>query len=201
MSKQPIPITRRLTLTGLSLVLVLVMLAGAFPTQQVGAAGLAATCAYNHTVASGETLSSIALKYNTTVQEIAAANNLKEPYVIYVGQRLCIPAGATTSTEPTTTTSTPKGPTFTVEQDQWGFITIKSYGMKHNTPYYIRVSEGWGYSLVSTKLGLLKTDDKGNGEKSFRLPWGFRYSSQFYVCMKNPFTDVATCQLFIQSSS
>ena len=43
-----------------------------------------------HTVKSGETLSGIAKKYGTTVARIVALNNIKNPNVIYVGQRLRI---------------------------------------------------------------------------------------------------------------
>ncbi|MDI6833716.1 MAG: LysM peptidoglycan-binding domain-containing protein, partial [Bacteroidales bacterium] len=43
-----------------------------------------------HVVKSGETLSSIANKYNTTVDAIKKANNLKSTK-IYVGQKLKIP--------------------------------------------------------------------------------------------------------------
>lgn len=44
-----------------------------------------------HTVQSGETLYRIALRYGTTVQALAAANNLANPNLIYVGQKLLIP--------------------------------------------------------------------------------------------------------------
>ncbi|MDD2593647.1 MAG: LysM peptidoglycan-binding domain-containing protein, partial [Bacteroidales bacterium] len=43
-----------------------------------------------HMVKSGETLSSIALKYNTTVNEIMKKNNLKSTKIV-VGQKLIIP--------------------------------------------------------------------------------------------------------------
>jgi LysM repeat protein len=43
-----------------------------------------------HTVAVGETLQIIAARYGTTWQVIAAANNLANPNVIFVGQRLTI---------------------------------------------------------------------------------------------------------------
>jgi hypothetical protein len=45
-----------------------------------------------HTVRSGETLYSIGQLYGVSWQSIAAANNISEPYTIYVGQVLIIPA-------------------------------------------------------------------------------------------------------------
>jgi LysM repeat protein len=46
-----------------------------------------------HVVQAGETLSSIATRYGTTPQAIAAANNLANANYIYAGQRLTIPSG------------------------------------------------------------------------------------------------------------
>ncbi len=47
--------------------------------------------AFVHTVKSGETLSQIALRYNQTVDALASANNLLDPSLLRIGQRLTIP--------------------------------------------------------------------------------------------------------------
>jgi predicted chitinase/murein DD-endopeptidase MepM/ murein hydrolase activator NlpD len=46
-----------------------------------------------HTIRSGETLSSIARRYNTTVDSIARANNIQNPNLIHAGRQLTIPDG------------------------------------------------------------------------------------------------------------
>jgi LysM repeat protein len=46
-----------------------------------------------HIVQPGETLFRIALQYETTVDAIAKANNIVNPWFIYVGQELIIPTG------------------------------------------------------------------------------------------------------------
>lgn len=51
-----------------------------------------------HTVQEGETLFRIATQYNLTVNDLAAANNITDPTLIYAGQQLIIPGAAT---EPT----------------------------------------------------------------------------------------------------
>lgn len=51
-----------------------------------------------HTVKKGETLSLIASKYSTSVQNIAKANNIKEKHVIRVGQKLKISGSGGTIT-------------------------------------------------------------------------------------------------------
>lgn len=49
-----------------------------------------------HVVQPGENLFRIALKYNTTVEAVAAANNIVNPSFVYVGQKLIIVQGGTT---------------------------------------------------------------------------------------------------------
>lgn len=57
-----------------------------------------------YTVVKGDTLSGIAAKYGTTYQKLAAYNNIANPNVIHVGQKIKIPRKSTTSS----TNSTPK---------------------------------------------------------------------------------------------
>ncbi len=53
-----------------------------------------------HTVAAGENLFRIALRYNTSVGAIQQANGLGNANVIFVGQRLAIPCGIVTGVPP-----------------------------------------------------------------------------------------------------
>ncbi|MCS7221447.1 MAG: LysM peptidoglycan-binding domain-containing protein [Anaerolineae bacterium] len=57
------------------------------PTRTAGSAASGKI----HVVRRGETLQSIALKYGVTVRELSAANRIRNPNLIYVGQRLVIP--------------------------------------------------------------------------------------------------------------
>lgn len=50
-----------------------------------------------HVVSRGETVASIARRYGTTVAAIATLNGLRNPNLIYVGQRLNIPKGGSSS--------------------------------------------------------------------------------------------------------
>ncbi|MFQ5768693.1 MAG: LysM peptidoglycan-binding domain-containing protein, partial [Acidobacteriota bacterium] len=49
---------------------------------------------YRHRVARGETLSTIAVRYGTSIYAIQQANGLKNPHRIYKGQNLMIPGSA-----------------------------------------------------------------------------------------------------------
>lgn len=55
----------------------------------------AAACPQYHTVQRGEYLVQIARRYNTTWRALADLNNLKNPSVIYPGQRLCVSTAST----------------------------------------------------------------------------------------------------------
>lgn len=65
----------------------------------------ATTNATTHTVKAGDTLSSIATKYQTTVANLVKANGISNPNLIIVGQTLTV-GGNTTSTSTTTSTTT-----------------------------------------------------------------------------------------------
>ncbi len=61
----------------------------------------ASQCRAYHTVQRGENLFRISMRYGTTINAIAAANNISNPDVIYAGQTLCIPPDGGTGGLPT----------------------------------------------------------------------------------------------------
>lgn len=61
------------------------------PETKVAAAPARSQEALHHTVAAGESLGTIARKYQVTVGELAAANNITDPAKIRAGQQLVIP--------------------------------------------------------------------------------------------------------------
>ena len=69
-----------------------------------------------YTVKSGDTLSEIAEKYNTTAEKLAAKNNIKDIHLIYVDQVLVIEGTASTAAPAATTEETASVATETVEE-------------------------------------------------------------------------------------
>jgi LysM repeat protein len=185
--------TRHIALVVVSVLMVLALLAVVLPQQHAGAVVLAATCSTYHTVASGETLSSIALKYNVTTTELATANELKEPYTIFVGQRLCIPGNPATAVA--TESSSTTGPTFTLKAGKEPFtVVISTVGYPKKSPYFVRISRVDSPS-TSFKLGTMKTNKSGVATRTFRLPSLFRNGLQ-NICLKNAFTDDVECKTY-----
>ena len=188
--------TRRIAMIAVSLLMVLSLLAVMLPQQGAGAVGLAVTCSTYHTVASGETLSSISVKYDVSVQEIASANDLKEPYQIFVGQRLCIPGNpVVTSTAGAASTAT--GPDFTLKEGSDPYtLEIATVGYPAKSPYYVRISRSDSPSLTA-KLGTMKTNKSGVAKRTFRIPNKFRTAPLVSICLKNAYTDKVQCKSYV----
>jgi len=180
MNKKARAITRLI-----SILLALAFLAGALP-QPV----LAATCGKTYTVKSGDTLSGIALLYKLTVAELAAANNLTEPYTIYIGQVLCIPVASTTSSS----TSSSGKASFSLALDG-RFLVITTSNFPKRNLYYVRVSTGrFRQGPVISTVGRLMVRNKPGNVYIYKLPKELTDASYLMVCLKNAVTDANTCR-------
>ena len=80
-----------------------------------------------YTVKSGDTLSEIAEKYNTTVEKLAAKNNIKDIHLIYVDQVLVIEGTASTAAPAATTEESAPVATETVEEAPAATTTTTTY--------------------------------------------------------------------------
>ncbi len=108
-------------------------------TQTNNGASTTATATY-YTVQSGDTLSGIAVEYNTATATLTSLNNLSNPNLIYVGQRLLVKSTstsaassatstATSTASATSTSSTTSATTYTVKSGD----TLSSIASSHNT--------------------------------------------------------------------
>ncbi len=159
----------------------------------------AQTCSKKYTVVAGDTLSSIAAKYNTTVQALADLNDLTAPYVLSVGQVICLPSTAkeiTATPKPGTSSSKP---TYDMSVTRDGTrITLKVASFPANSNFHVRVGEylkrsGW------SRIGKMKTNKSGSGEAIYGIPQGLRRSPTYYICLKNQVTDKLVCSKVTQT--
>lgn len=89
-----------------------------------------------YTVKKGDTLSSIASKYGTTVKKIASLNSISNVNLIYVGQVLTI----SRTSDPTNTDPTPVStPTVTNS----GKATIENFGLQSDTDRTVFATWSW----------------------------------------------------------
>jgi murein DD-endopeptidase MepM/ murein hydrolase activator NlpD len=191
-----IPKKSTLRLSGLvSLLLALALLAISLPQTAA-----AQTCSRNHTVAAGETVSNIAETYKITTAELATANNLKEPYTIYIGQVLCIPGSTTTaSTTPSAgSSSTSKTRTLVVAISGNKILLSADNYPKQNT-YNVRAGEKGSTFGKWIRLGRVRSHKDGSIDAIFLFPKALRNSRVFDVCLKNLVSDDVSCARIRQS--
>ena len=95
-----------------------------------------------HVVQRGETLYSIARKYGTTYSAIVQANSLRNPSVIYVGQRIKVPTSGSSS-------GSTSGCRYrhTVQRGEWLWQIAREYGV---SPYTIMSANGLSLPSAST---------------------------------------------------
>lgn len=84
-------------------------------TSQSTTASSAATTSTTYTVKSGDTLSGIATKFNTSYTKLAQINNISNPNLIRVGQQLQISTTSSTSQTTTVTKTSSSNGTYTVQ--------------------------------------------------------------------------------------
>jgi LysM repeat protein len=184
LSKSETKLTRSVTLL-ICLTLVLALVLSVIPQSQAAAV----TCKYKHKVVQGETLTYIANLYGTSWDKIAAANNLQPPYTVAPGQVLCIPEGDK-NTNATPVSKKGKEPVLQVSSGlSMVLVSVENFPKK--TSYYVRVSPAG--NKVSYRLGVFTTNKEGDFTDWFKLPAYVRRSSTMTLCVKNVWTDTASC--------
>lgn len=73
-----------------------------------------------YTVVSGDTLSAIGQKLSVNWKDIASANGIKSPYTIYIGQKLTIPRGSSSSSSNEVTHTVKSGDTLSSIAEKYG---------------------------------------------------------------------------------
>ncbi len=188
---------RRQLVALMSVMLMVALAAGMLP-QSAQAAPRLATCESKYTVQAGDTLTSIALTYGVDFFELAEANNLKSPYEIFVGDVLCIPAGASTPDEDdssSTATSTKKW-VFTREGN---YVTVKGNDLGKKSSYYVKVSNALKSYSPWYKIGLFNNQKNSTLTQVYKLPKIFQDNIYVSVCLKNANTDSVYCETTIDA--
>jgi LysM repeat protein len=182
--KSETKINRSVTLL-LCITLLLTLVLSVFPQSPAAAV----TCKYKHKVVQGETLTTIANFYGTSWLKIAEANNLVAPYTVTVGQVLCIPEGE----KGASATPTSKKGKLPVLQVVSGIsqVLVSVENFPKRTSYYVRVYPS--NISVSYRLGVFTTNKEGDFTDWFKLPRFISRSSMMTLCVKNVWTDAASC--------
>ncbi len=166
---------------------------------QPAAIALAATCAKSYTVKSGDTLTKVAADYNVDWLTLASENSLKDPYTLYVGQVLCIPASTTSSsTSSSTTTSTSSSSNsanFSISL-LFNRVIITASNLPSKDTFYVKMNDGSRGNYEWTKVGVLRVGKLGTATGYYRMPDNLKESDVLAICLKNNETDAVVCQKF-----
>jgi hypothetical protein len=178
----------RMFVAGIRVILVFALVLAMLPTTTA----FAVTCKFKHTVEAGETLIYLGYIYQVNWFDIAEANNIGAPYVLTVGQKLCIPGGVKPSdtTGTGTGTKTKSEATLTVVPSV-GHILISVENFPKKTPYFVRIFPRG--NPVSYKIGHFITNKEGDFTDWMLVPSYVPRSPQMTVCVKNMWTDATSC--------
>ncbi len=172
-------------------------------------------CKYYYKVQPGDTITYIGQLYQIDWREIAEANNLKEPYVLTPGDKLCIPGGVApeiTESETGDATITAKTePTGSVVGNiGWVYLKLEHFPKNKNYNVIIRPKT----SLNSYRLNCftinypdpnkpsaeqcrsIRTDENGFFEGFLRIPTYIPNSPLHELCIKDVWTDDTLCTNF-----
>ena len=182
---------------GILAIFLVTLFASVIPNT-ASAADLAQTsCVTKHTVTAGETISSIAADYGVAWQDLAEANNLTEPYTIYVGQVICIPEGGSSDTSDSTSddsSSSGQGPSFDVELIDVSCLKVSVIDFPESQSHLVRTgvfNQRWILTNFEV-IDRFRTDEYGNATEYVRLPNEY-FFEDLVVCVKNAFTDENQC--------
>lgn len=91
-----------------------------------------------YTVKKGDTLSGIAARYGTTYQYLAKINNISNPNLIYVGQKITISGQQASTSKPSASSSSSSGSSNTA--------TITAFGLQADTDRTVFATWSWSKS-------------------------------------------------------
>jgi len=149
----------------------------------------AQACKFRHTVKQGETLIYIGNLYGVDWLEVAKENKLQPPYTVVAGQVLCIPSGTKPASTPGSQ-NTGGAPTLQVVPGH-NEILVSVENFPKKTGYYVRVFPA--HMNVSYRIGHFTTNKDGDFTDWFRMPYYIQRSPNMTLCVKNVWTDAASC--------
>lgn len=177
--------TKSLIRFTLSLLLAAAIMVTALPQPvQAASDSTTAACASTHIVVKGETTASIANLYGMPWGDIARANNLKKPYNLNPGQKLCIPFKKGQTPVKGTISITSNG----------NKLTINASNFKDTFVYFVKAKDVLAKDAPWYRLGgLTVMKNKKTQTTSYTLPTELRKTTLLSVCLKNVYSDDLTC--------
>jgi LysM repeat protein len=163
-------IQNKLSLILVSLTMLFSMLAASF-NPALAASESAASCKQWYTVARGDYLVKIARAFDTDWRTLAEINNLKSPYNIYAGNKLCVSTestGSGNSGNPPSTGTKGQVIALSVEEDRT--VTLQGKNLAVSSRYSVYLSKYGTYPSGAAFVGSVTSDKLGGFKATFKLP-------------------------------
>jgi hypothetical protein len=142
----------------------------------------AATCTQFHTVKKGEYLSLIARQYGIGWRTLADINNIKSPWVIYPGQKLCISQEGSVTPKP----QPGKIPTFSiVSVDKDKSVTIKTSDFPANDRFDVLMGAMGTRGINGKKVESISSGNGGTFTANFKIPASLQGSRQIAIRLQS----------------
>ena len=152
------------------------------------------SCANHYLVVGGDTLYKIGVRYGVYWPDIASLNGIGYPYIIYVGQTLCIPKGGTT---PNTVVGSVGVAVTSVVKDV--SINIKMMNLPKKEAFNISI--GKCYSSSSTHVDTFRTDGQsGNFFAKYKIPNKYDGIDCLVVYLESTSSDRSASASFMNTS-
>lgn len=177
------PPSRLLILLSLALIMSLFLSAMPAGIQVTQAATEKPNCKIFYSVKSGDTLNTIAKKYNVNVKVLVDSNPLGEKKWIYVQQSLCIPVTSKTYQKDVPGWTNNVAGDFTAKRVGKNVVITSTNFPKNNT-YFVKIDQQTIRSHAMKKIGTFQTGDKKTNRHSYIVPNPLRVGLQLYVCLK-----------------
>jgi LysM repeat protein len=145
----------------------------------LAAPAAAATCKATYVVKAGDTLRKIGEVYGVTWQELATANAIPNPNLIYIGQVLCIPG-----TAPAPSVQVPTFTIVSVVPNQ--SVTIRTSNFPANQTFNVTMGPIGTQGINGTSAGSTNSGSGGSFTATYNIPSGLRGSFQISIRLQSP---------------
>jgi hypothetical protein len=159
------------------------------------------TCTKWHTVQKGEYLSMIAEIYDTNWYSIVDINDIKNPSLIYTGNRLCIFQSGYSSNPPAspfTYSSSANVSALSSKEDQ--SVTLQGKNLNASSPYNVYLGKYKADSSQRLLVGSIYTDKNGYFKETFTIPKKLYDVLKIGISVTNQ-RGVSTSNWFINTTS
>jgi LysM repeat protein len=179
----------------LAVLLLISLLAALLPMSVLAGTAEGVKCARYYDVNKNSTLTKIASAFGYTAGELAWANDLRKPYTIYVGQKLCIPEKITKSVPKAyqSVNGSVKAANFVAGLTSDNKILLHPYTYP-NTTVFIKVRSDGANPGKWYKIGTLTIGSSGNGKTyTYKVPTDLQGNRSIQICLKDRTTSYLQC--------